>query len=194
MCKLSFLQDESLILTGPKLGLALIGEGYVEIDLKIKDHQGQDKEFSKVYLTIDDHRVLDGCEIDSGSLSTRLSTVDVMYAVVKDAVEGRIAVEVLQGVFDGKITAHTSSILNSIVIYDSQVVGAITDDDTGAMKLMQPVISVYVKEMLIIVAQTSDGSKRTIGFAPKINGGEEEVVSVGVTKMRVKVAWSVMDF
>jgi hypothetical protein len=59
---------------------------------------------------------------------------------------------------------------------------------------MQPVASVYVKEMLIIHAQTSDGSKRTIGFTPKINGGEEEVVTVGVTKMRVKVAWSVMDF
>jgi hypothetical protein len=80
------------------------------------------------------------------------------------------------------------------VLYDSHVVGAMTDDDTGALKLMQPVASVYVKEMLIIVARTSDGSEGTIEFAPKINGGEEEVVSVGVTKMRVKVAWSVMDF
>jgi azurin len=181
-------------LTGPKRGLALISDDYVEIDLKIKDHQGQDKELSKGYLTIDWHRVLDGCELESGSLSTRLSTVDVMYAVVKDAVEGTIAVEVLQGGFDGKITAHTSSIPNSLVLYDSHVVGAMTDDDTGALKLMQPVASVYVKEMLIIHAQTSDGSKRTIGFTPKINGGEEEVITVGVTKMRVKVAWSVMDF
>jgi hypothetical protein len=32
---------------GPKQGLALTGENYVEIDLKIKDHQGQDKELSK---------------------------------------------------------------------------------------------------------------------------------------------------
>ena len=60
---------------------------------------------------------------------------------------------------------------------------------------MQPVISVYVKDMLVIVAQTSDGTlERTIRFTPKINGGEEEVVTVGVTKMRVKVTWSIMDF
>ena len=49
--------------------------------------------------------------------------------------------------------------------------------------------------MLIIVAQTSDGTfEGTIRFTPKINGGEEEVVTVGVTKMRVKVTWSIMDF
>ena len=80
------------------------------------------------------------------------------------------------------------------MLYDTQVVGAMTDGNTGAIKLMQPVISVYVKEMLIIVAQTSGGSKRTIEFTPKINGGEEEEITVGATKMRVKVAWSVMDY
>ena len=193
MCKPFFLQDESLILTGPKRGLALISENYVEIDLKIKDHQGQDKELSKGILLIRgiERRALKRCEFESGSLSTRLSTVDVMYGVVKDAVEGIIAIEVLQGDFDGKITAHTTSILNSLVLYDSQVVG----DGIGIIKLMQPVISVYVKDMLVIVAQTSDGTyERTIRFTPKINGREEEVITVGVTKMRVKVAWSIMDF
>ena len=60
---------------------------------------------------------------------------------------------------------------------------------------MQPAISVYVKDMLIIVAQTSDGTfERTIRFTSKISGGEEEIITVGVTEMRVKVAWSIMDF
>ena len=51
-----------------------------------------------------------------------------------------------------------------------------------------------MKDMLIIVAQTSDGTfERTIRFTPKISSGEE-IITVGVTEMRVKVAWSIMDF
>jgi hypothetical protein len=45
-------QDESLVLTGPKRGLALISYNYIETDLKIKDHQGEDRELSKGYLMI----------------------------------------------------------------------------------------------------------------------------------------------
>ncbi|CAN6226955.1 unnamed protein product [Urochloa humidicola] len=194
-CQLINSEEESLILTGPKRGLALISEDYVEIDLKIKDHQGQDRELGKGFLTIDEPRNLEGRELESGCLSTRLSTVDVIYGVVENAVEGTIAIEVLQGSFNGKITAHTASVLNSLVLYDNQVVDAITGGDTGAIKLMQPVIFVCVKDKLIIVAQTSDGtSKRTIKFTPKINGREEDVATVGATKMRIKVAWSVVDF
>ncbi|CAN6277408.1 unnamed protein product [Urochloa humidicola] len=194
-CQLINSEEESLILTGPKRGLALISEDYVEIDLKIKDHQGWDKELNKGFLTIDEPRNLEGRELESGSLSTRLSTVDVMYGIVENAVEGTISIEVQQGGFNGEITAHTTSVLNSLVLYDSQVVGGITGDDTGVIKLMRPVVSVCVKDMLIIVAQTSDGTcKLTITFTPKVNGREEEVVTVGATKMRVKVAWSVMDF
>lgn len=175
----------------------MISPSYVEIDLKIKDHQGQDKELSKGILPISgiERRQLEQCELESGSLATRLSTVDVMYGVVKDAVEGTIAVEVLQGDFNGKFTAHTTSILNSLVLYDSQVVGAMTGNGTGVIKLMRPVVSVYVKDKLIIVAQTSDGTlKRTIEFNPRINGGGEEDITVGDTKMCVKVVWSIMDF
>jgi len=47
----------------------------------------------------------------------------------------------------------------------------------------------------MIIVQTSDvKTKQTIKFTPKINGREEEDIIVGVTKMRVKVAWSIMDF
>jgi hypothetical protein len=175
----------------------LIGENYVEIDLKINDHQGQDKELSKGILSISgiERRHLKECELESGSLATRLSTVDVMYGVVKDAVECTIAIEVLQGDFNGKITAHTTSILNSLVLYDTQVVGGLTGDGTGVIKLMRSIICVYVKDILMIVVQTSDvKSRHTIEFTPKINGREEEDIIVGVTTMHVKVAWSIMDF
>ncbi|EES15673.1 uncharacterized protein LOC8066964 [Sorghum bicolor] len=219
-CQLINSEDESLILTGPKRGLALIGPNYVEIDLKIKDHQGQDKELSKGMLSINgiERRRLKQCVLESDNLATRLSTVDVLYGVVKDAVEGTITIEVLQGDFNGKITAHTTGILNTIVLYDSKVAGGMTGDGTGAIKLLRSIVSVYVKDKLIIVAETSDDGKfkQTIDFTPKINGreeevitigvtkidftpktkinGREEVITIGVTKIRVKVAWSIMDF
>ncbi|CAD6270574.1 unnamed protein product [Miscanthus lutarioriparius] len=189
-------EDESLILTGPKRGLTLIGENYVEIDLKIND-QGQDKELSKGILSINgiERRHLKECELESGSLATRLSTVDVMYGVVKDAVECTIAIEIIQADFNGKVTAHTTSIPNSLLLYDSQVVGDLTGDGIGVIKLVRSIICVYVKDILMIVVQTSDVmSKHTIEFTPKINGREEEDIIVGITKMRVKVAWSIMDF
>lgn len=177
----------------------MVSSNHVEIYLKIKDHQGQDKELSKGVISISgtERRDLKQCELESGSLATRLSTVEVTYGVVVHAVEGTIAIEVLQGDFTGKITAHTTSILNSLVLYDSQVVGAVTGDGIGVrnMKLMQPAISVFMKDKLIIVARTSDGaSKQIIEFTPKINGREEEDMMVGAMKMRVKVAWSIMDF
>ena len=96
----------------------MIGPNYVEIDLKIKDHQGQDKELSKGMLWINsiERRQLKQCVLESDSLATRLSTVDVLYGVVKDAVECTIAIDVLQGDLNGKITAQTTSILNSLVL------------------------------------------------------------------------------
>ncbi|KAJ1264751.1 hypothetical protein BS78_08G025400, partial [Paspalum vaginatum] len=148
-CQVINSEDESLILIGPKRGLALISENYVEIDLKIKDHQGQDKELSKGIIPIEgmERRDLEQCQLESGSLATRLSTMEVMYGVMKDAVEATIAVEV----------------------------GGPTGDGVGVIKLMRAVVSVSVKDKLIIVAQTNDGkSKQTIEFTPKINGGQDE--------------------
>ncbi|XP_062180817.1 uncharacterized protein LOC133885166 isoform X2 [Phragmites australis] len=167
-----------------------------KIDLKIKDHRGQDRELSKGILTIRGiaGRWLGKRVVESESLATRLSTVDVMYAVVKCAMEANIVIEVVRGDFDGKITAHTTNIQNSLVLYDSEVAGAVTSDGNGVIQLMRPVVSVYVKDMLKIVAETGDGKSCTIEFTPRVNYGEEDVITVGVTKMRVKVTWSIMDF
>lgn len=82
------------MLTGPKRGIALISPTYVEMDLKNKDHGGQDKELSKGILKIGGiaNRNLDRCKVESRSLATRLSTVVVTYAVVPLAVEATIAI------------------------------------------------------------------------------------------------------
>jgi len=74
------------------------------------------------------------------------------------------------------------------------VVGGLTGDVIGVIKLIRSIICIYVKDILRIVVQTTDvKSKRTIEFTPKINGREEDII-VGVTTMHVKVAWSIMDF
>ena len=41
-----------MILTGPKCGLALTVDIYVETDLKMKDHLVQDRELSKGLISI----------------------------------------------------------------------------------------------------------------------------------------------
>ncbi|KAL6630617.1 hypothetical protein ACP70R_028468 [Stipagrostis hirtigluma subsp. patula] len=196
-CQLVNSEDETLILTGPKRGLALISEDYVEFDLKIRDHQGQDRELSKGIVSIRGMagRSLEKCEVESRSLATRLSTVDVMYSVVKCAVEGTIAIEVLQGEFYGKITSHTTSISNPIVLNDSKLTGVMMGNGNRFVKLMRSVVSVYVMDMLIIDFQTYDGKyQHTIKFTPMLNGWRENEVANGGTKMRVKITWSIMDF
>ncbi|KAL6624778.1 hypothetical protein ACP70R_032099 [Stipagrostis hirtigluma subsp. patula] len=196
-CQLINSEDESLILTGPKRGLALITDNYVEIDLKVKDGRRLDRQLSKGIIRINGvaRRLLDKCEVEIKSLATRLSTVEVMYAVLKRAVEGTIAIEVLKGDFYGEITAHTTSIKNSLVLYSSKVADAMSGDGNRVIQLMRPVVSVYLKDMLIIVVRTGDGKyERAIEFTPRVNNGDEDQFTVGVIRMRVKVTWSIMDF
>ena len=58
-------------------------------------------------------------------------------------------------------------------------------------------ISVSLEEMLLVtvVAQTGDADcERTITFTPHINRGDGDVITLGVTKIFVKVAWSLIQF
>ncbi|KAK3140970.1 hypothetical protein QOZ80_5AG0408380 [Eleusine coracana subsp. coracana] len=158
-CQCIKSKDEPLILTGPTRGLALLDNNYVETDLKIKDHQGQDRELSKGIIII-------------------------------RGIAGR-SLKKCEGEFAGTITAHTTSIQKKIVIYDSKVAGAKTRD--GNVQLMRPVLCVYVRDMLIIDTETSAGEYSRLEFTPKGNSGERVVITLGATKLRVKVAWSIMD-
>jgi hypothetical protein len=186
-----------LVLTGPKRGLAVIDDVYIESNLKIKDHQGEVRELSKGVLSI---RGITGGRLKKGnvgstSLATRLSRVDVLYGFVKNAVEGTVAIEVTQGNFDGTIIAHTTTTTEDcLVLYDREMYGPLTGDAKGVIQLMRPVVSVSVMDMLVIVVTTRDGSEREISFTPRVNGGEEDVVGVGDIKMRVRVTWSIMGF
>ncbi|GJM94317.1 hypothetical protein PR202_ga10955 [Eleusine coracana subsp. coracana] len=169
---------------------------YVEMDLKIKDHGGQDRELNKGVLNIKGiaRRYLHECAAESKSLATRLSTVDVTYAVLPLAVEATIAMEVVQGDFYGEITAHTTTVHNRLLLYNTKVTGCCVSND-GFIPLIRPVMSVCVKEMLVIVAKTDDGkNEHTISFTPHLNSYDEDDITVGATQMHVKVTWSIVDF
>lgn len=176
-----------MVLTGPKRGLALIRDMYVEINLSIKgDETQEDRQLSKGMLTIPgiDRRVLTKCELESCSLATRLSTMDVMYVGVKAAVEATISFEVLAGEFFGEISACTSSINERLVLHDR--LARITNGERIAsiIPLLRSVVAVYVKEKLLltIVAHTEDGEiTKCIDYTPRVNGSNLDEVTVGST-------------
>ncbi|CAN6353471.1 unnamed protein product [Urochloa humidicola] len=193
-------KEESLILTGPKRGIISLDDTYVEIDLKIKDDgDHNDRELSKGYVSIRGARqATKKYELESRSLDTRLSTVEVIYGVVGGAVEATIAVEVVQGEFYGQITASPASIQNnSLVLHDSQVAGVLTGDANkgGIVQLSRPVVAVCLKDTLSVTVIARAGGAETecsIGFAPRINGREVSEISLGEIKMLVKVNWSLI--
>ncbi|CAL5021945.1 unnamed protein product [Urochloa decumbens] len=186
---------DELILTGPKRGLALIDAIYFEVDLKIKGGPGQkDKQLSKVLLTLDGRPVEldDEIVVERKSVDTMLSKVVVTYAVVRRAIEATIAIEVLQGRFSGLITACTTSIRNSIVLHDSRVTKGMTVHAKGAIQLLRCVVAVCFKEKLVVTIAARNGLKSIIKFTPRVNGGDENEVTCGSIKLRVKVTWSII--
>ncbi|KAJ1261096.1 hypothetical protein BS78_09G002000 [Paspalum vaginatum] len=191
-CQLINSEKEALILTGPKRGLALsYRNDYVETDLWVKDCNGYCRQFSRGIVKIPGTATqnLDKGEAERVSLATRLSTVDVTYDVVKLAMEATVAVEVLQGEFNGKMAAHTTSSKRKIVLYDGSTGG----NYHGVIRLTRPAVSVYVKDKLIILVKTAAGDYKGIKFAPRWNDGVERVLTLSDVTMRVKVVWSMIN-
>ena len=184
-----------MILTGPKRGLALLDDNYVEIDLKIKDHQGEDRELSKGILTISGiaRRSLEKCEVDRLSLATRLSTVKVEYAFVISAVEATIAIEVEEGEFCGTVTAYLTSINKRLVLYDRKLADHMPGNGLGAIKMMRPVISVCFSDVLLIVARAHGGKAVGLGIAPRISNEYGVGFSLGTAKMSLRIDWSIVN-
>ncbi|TVU18347.1 hypothetical protein EJB05_34437, partial [Eragrostis curvula] len=199
-CQLVLSKDESLILTGPKRGLALIDGIYFEVNLKVKcgGRKHKDKQLSKGFLGLDGVPYIsqDEIEVQRYALDTMLSQVVLTCAVDKNAVEATIAIEVIQGKFYGEINACTTGIRDSIVLHDSKIMTAdSTDNGTkGAIPLLRHVVSVGLKEKLILtVARTGAcKAKSAIKFTPRVNGGDEKEITCGFIKMRVKVIWSII--
>jgi len=76
----------------------LLDDLFIEIDLKIKDlrqkgaQRGRDRELSKGFVRIrGTSRILEKSLVESKSLATRLSIVEVRCSVVKDGLEALVA-------------------------------------------------------------------------------------------------------
>jgi hypothetical protein len=163
---------------------------YLELDLKVKDKRQKDQELSKGLCVIDGVRLAgwDYSLLDCVDLKSRLSTVEVKFAVVVFAVEATVEIKVIKGNFCGEITAYTSSIQDCLVLHDSKA-GGVTCDDSGMVQLWRRVVCVGKKEKLLLRIATASATQ-TVSFTPDVNGAAQVAVTFGDVTMLVKVNWS----
>ena len=193
-------QDDSLILTGPTRGLVLQDAVYFEVDLSIKDDRlrGKKKEHSKGLLMIDGIRrtIKVKTEVENDTFVGKLGTVELRYAVIKDAVEATVEIKVVEGYFCGEVAACTTNIQDKVVLLDSRTCCVLADNLD--VQLSRRVMAVHNKEKLLLTVVNQDDEvptgcvTQTIDFTPKFNGSDVTEVTCGSVKMLVKVTWSLM--
>lgn len=192
-----------MILTGPKRGLALCGSLFFEINLKVKDVHGKevkDERLSKGILDINGiTRQTSNFEygVETDTLVSMHSTLEMNFAFVRDAVEGTVEIRILEGPVDfhGKIIATTSRVPCEIVLHDSRVNDLLTAGDDQVMQTARRVVCLSVDEMLLVTVAPEGGdelSHHTVRFASKLNGYAAENMVCGNYKMQVKVTWSIV--
>ncbi|KAF6992954.1 hypothetical protein CFC21_009904 [Triticum aestivum] len=199
-------KDGMLILTGPSRGLVLVDFIYLEIDLKIReDGVSLDRPFSKGLISIDG-RVLSREEdvvVRSETLESWLSTTEVRFATVLNAVECTIEIKLLEGCFKGNIIVGISDKVRNldteqtIVIHDSKTDGVVTSDESGVIKLGRSVITICLERTVVFqINNVAAGvcAERTIDFTPHRTGADEEEITCGAGKFGFRVVWSLMDF
>ncbi|XP_044440586.1 uncharacterized protein, partial [Triticum aestivum] len=196
-------EDNSLVLTDPKRGLAVCGSLFFEINLKVKDVHGRevkDERLSKGMLDINGiTRQTSNFKygVETGTLVSMHSTLEMNFAFVRDAVEGTVEIRILEGPVDfhGKIIATPTRVPCEIVLHDSRVNGLLTAGDDQVMRTARRVVCVSVGEMLLVTVAPEGGdelSPHTVRFASKLNGYAAENMMCGNYKMQVKVTWSIV--
>lgn len=197
-----------MALTGPSRGLVVVDNLFFEIDLKMRcDQVVDDMNFSQgsmEYSNVSNsswlikHR---SCVL-TDELSTEVSTVELMYAPVRRAVEASIQIKALEGshrkgIFSpyGKVTAFITDIQEEIVLFDSESSGAVMNiRDDGSFELWRSVISVPIDGSLTLTVETWEGDAKvnfnrcSAIFMPQIC--DENVAPCIFHPIMMKVAWS----
>jgi hypothetical protein len=200
------LQDNALILTGPKRGFMVCDGLFFEIDLKVMDVHGRkvkDERLSKGLMELDGIKRLafpDMHEVETERLVSMHSVLDLSYIFVRKGVEGTVEVRILDGPagFHGKIYACTTNVTCDIVLHDSKVNGMLTAGDKGVVQMARSIVGVSVDEWLrLTVAAALDGDEFyfcTVEFTPRRNGYDVEEITFCSNKILLKVTWSMFYF
>ncbi|CAM0904861.1 unnamed protein product [Alopecurus aequalis] len=192
-------QNEDLILTGPTRGVVFRGGAFFEINLMIReDGECGDRQFSKVLIDVLLGRI--SSKVGVRTIPSWLSEVQLVYSYVKKALGATVEIKILSGpeVFYGKITACTTDVPNSFLMYDSDVGDGMAVGDGGIVQLQRRVVAVSVDETLIlnIGAHSDDHNGNTsscmLKFTPMIQGEDGDEITCGLYNMRVKVIWSTL--
>ncbi|KAF6992950.1 hypothetical protein CFC21_009900 [Triticum aestivum] len=198
-------EDGMLILTGPYRGLVLVDFIYLEIDLKIREGGVPDRPFSKGLISIDG-RVLSrekDVMVRSETLESWLSTTEVRFTTVLNAVECTFEIKLIEGLFKGNITvgiadkARKLDNEQTIVIHDSTADGVVTSDESGVIKLRRSVITICLeRNVMFRINNEAAGvcAERTFDFTPRRTGVDEEKITCGAGKFGFRIVWSLMDF
>ncbi|RLN25322.1 hypothetical protein C2845_PM07G20530 [Panicum miliaceum] len=192
-------QGELLILTGPSRGVVFLGNAFFEIDLKIREgRECDDKQFNKALIDVVGSRIKS--VVQRETVDSWRSEVELIFAYVKKALEGTIEIQILSGPvsFCGKITVCTTDVSSHMLLYDSDVHGAIVVGDDRVIQLLRRVVLVSADKMLEfnIWATSSDQNASTthrrIEFTPLMKGAERDEITCGLYNLQVKVVWSTM--
>ncbi|KAF6987298.1 hypothetical protein CFC21_004954 [Triticum aestivum] len=198
-------EDGMLILTGPYRGLVLVDFIYLEIDLKIREEGVPERPFSKGLISIDG-RVLSrekDVMVRSETLESWLSTTEVRFTTVLNAVECTFEIKLTEGLFKGNITvgiadkARKLDNEHTIVIHDSTADGVVTSDESGVIKLRRSVITICLERNVMFRINNEAAGvcvERTFGFTPRRTGVDEEKITCGAGKFGFRIVWSLMDF
>nr|CAB3478083.1 unnamed protein product [Digitaria exilis] len=196
---LDFTEDDSLTLTGPSRGVVFLGNTFYEVDLKIKEgKECEDKQLNKALIDVVGSRIRS--VVQREIVDSWRSEVELIFALVKNALEGTVEIKIWSGpgTFYGKITACTTDVSSDMLLYDSDVQGAITVGDDRIIQLLHRVVSVSVDMMLVFDIwassshQNDSTTHRRLKFTPQMKGAEEDVINCGLYKLQVKVVWSVL--
>ncbi|XP_062206279.1 uncharacterized protein LOC133908303 [Phragmites australis] len=198
-CQLIKSQGDSLILTGPSRGVVFLGDAYFEINLKIREgRESDDRQFNKAMIDVLGSKI--NYVVGRETIDSWLSSVDLIFAYVKTALEGTVEIKILSGpeYFCGKITACTTDVPSQMLLYDSDVDCAVTVGDDRVIKLLRCAVSVSADQMLLLdfSAGSGDGnaniSHRRCMFTPPMKGADTDEITCGLYKLRVKVVWSTL--
>ena len=142
--------------------------------------------------------------VRSETLESWLSTTEVRFATVLNAVECTFEIKLTEGLFKGNITvgiADKARKLDNeqpIVIHDSTADGVVTSNESGVIKLRRSVITICLERMLVFHMNNNMAAgicgERTFDLTPRLTGADELEITCGAGKFRFRVVWSLMDF